>query len=141
MKARDPVLDPPCAVHLVVSRVGIPGLKDDPKQAEDRIRVGSKPGEVKRAFVSDLRLDVGAEAHGVFYLDVDDFDRAMKFGVNFLAEGPPQMPREDRHARDPPDAGRGRPVPRPTPRCRSSPGPRSRSPSRSITPRPARRWS
>ena len=112
VKAREAVLDPPCEVHLVVSRVGIPGLLDDPEQAEDRIKVGSKPGEVKRAFVSDLRLDVGAEPHGVFYLDVDDFDRAMKFGVNFLPEGPPQVPREDEDARDPPHAGRGRPVPR-----------------------------
>jgi hypothetical protein len=46
VKARDPVLDPPAEVHLVVSREGIPGLQVVPKQAEDRVRVGGKPGEV-----------------------------------------------------------------------------------------------
>ena len=141
VKALKPVLDPPCEIHLVVSRVGIPGLLDDPEQAEDRIEVGGKPGEVKRAFVSDLRLDVGPEPHGVFYLDVDDFDRAMKFGVNFLPRGPAAGAARGQHARDPPHAGRGPTRSPKTPRCRSSPGSRSRSSSRSITPRPARRWS
>ena len=74
--------------------------------------MGSEPGEVKRAFVSDLRLDVGADPHGVFYLDVDDFDRAMKFGVNFLAEGPLQVPREDGMPAIRRMLAEGRPVPR-----------------------------
>jgi hypothetical protein len=89
-----PISGPPCPVELVLPPGRIPGYTPPPKNASLQGQLRGRDG-VQVLFAEDMLLDPAAEGKGVFYLNVDNYERAMIFRTTFAFEGVRQIPRED----------------------------------------------
>lgn len=85
--SRRPELDPPSRADLVVNPRDIPRLTENAKVAQTHAELPGAVAAPTELFASALALGPSRDEQGSFYLDVDDYPRALKFETNFALRG------------------------------------------------------